>query len=342
MRKTSSALKFIIVFFSLFVLAMVIVTGGVIGGGGGVPYFGARFRPPTNSWYLAYYHSTNTNARISLEHDIFYHGIGDSIKMAKNADILVLGHSHITFGLDWETVNKFEHETSLHLYNMAFASETTSRFFLELIDKHDLRPKVLVINPVYLRNLDFFLHQYAPGTQNGFNAVSGPYIKRAKVVLGANVRFRIENFKHLLMAALFRTEYRWAYTGVAYRNTDNGCWYNNNNILCSFFDNYTHSSRGTIVDVDCSATDDDFYRAYLFLDEMKLRGIKVVFISMTAACTKSTRQISERFNVPYINVPSDELSYCEGVGGHLDKEGAKTLTSRLLNELLQLQVLKID
>lgn len=73
-----------------------------------------------------------------------YHDIGRSIGHAREADILFLGNSRLPLGLRGEFIVPRAESLGLKVFSLACSSEQF-RFDLELIRKHDLRPKVVVV-----------------------------------------------------------------------------------------------------------------------------------------------------------------------------------------------------
>ena len=90
-------------------------------------------------------HNYERNFRIQ-DNDIFFHGIGRSIRNAQLADIIFLGTSRPLFAVDWRLFEQFEQKHHLKMFNMAFAGVPSGEFALRIIQKWGLKPKMWVID----------------------------------------------------------------------------------------------------------------------------------------------------------------------------------------------------
>src|SRR5262249_52035328 len=80
------------------------------------------------------------------DQEIFYHGIGQSIHNAQQADIIFLGSSRLIFGIHREVFDDFARKHHLKMFNMGLAGVTNGEFSLRIIRRFGLRPKLWVIN----------------------------------------------------------------------------------------------------------------------------------------------------------------------------------------------------
>jgi hypothetical protein len=85
-----------------------------------------------------------TNGSEELSHIALYHGIGSSIEHARQADILLIGNSRQQTGLLEEVINEEARKLGLKTFTIATGHADKTRFALELIRKHDLKPLVLI------------------------------------------------------------------------------------------------------------------------------------------------------------------------------------------------------
>ncbi len=85
-----------------------------------------------------------TNGSEELSHIALYHEIGASIEHARQADILLIGNSRQQTGLLEEVINIEASKLGLKTFTIATGHSDKTRFALELIRKHDLRPLVLI------------------------------------------------------------------------------------------------------------------------------------------------------------------------------------------------------
>ena len=79
-----------------------------------------------------------------LSHLVLYHDIGDSIANARQADILFIGNSRQQTGLREDVIAAEAGKLGLTAFTIATGHADKTRFALELIRKHDLRPRVVV------------------------------------------------------------------------------------------------------------------------------------------------------------------------------------------------------
>jgi len=100
----------------------------------------ATIRYPDSTWYLAY------NGGTQLDHYVLFHGFGESIRSARQADILILGNSRSQFGLPSEPLRAFERRHGVKIFHMGLGFVEAHSFPLEIIRKFDLRPKLVVVN----------------------------------------------------------------------------------------------------------------------------------------------------------------------------------------------------
>lgn len=79
-----------------------------------------------------------------LSHIVLYHDIGESIANARSADILIVGNSRAQLGWHEEVLQVEAERLGLKIFNLAVGHGDAARFALELIRKHDLRPRILI------------------------------------------------------------------------------------------------------------------------------------------------------------------------------------------------------
>lgn len=73
-----------------------------------------------------------------------YHGIGDSIKHAKAADILFIGNSRLQSGLRHHFADRAK-ASGLKAFSIGAGYSEGTRFGMDIIRKHKLKPKILVV-----------------------------------------------------------------------------------------------------------------------------------------------------------------------------------------------------
>ena len=100
----------------------------------------AAIEYPDSTWYLAFKDGPQ------LDHYVLFHGLGRSIESARAADILVLGSSRTQFGLPDAPLRAFERRHGVKIFHLGFGFSEPNAFPLEIIEKFDLRPKLVIVN----------------------------------------------------------------------------------------------------------------------------------------------------------------------------------------------------
>ena len=96
------------------------------------------FEVPSDSFFVE-------AAGDDLSQMVLWHGLGDSIENARRADILFVGDSRMPVGLREEIIVPAAAALGLRVFSLACGHVERVRFALELIRKHDLRPKIVVV-----------------------------------------------------------------------------------------------------------------------------------------------------------------------------------------------------
>jgi hypothetical protein len=97
----------------------------------------------TDDWYM---NLRRANATQALDRDVMYHGIGHSMEYARDADIVILGHSMGLFGFDWRLLQEFSKKHGVKIFNLSSGGDTSGEFLLRVALKNGLRPKIWLIN----------------------------------------------------------------------------------------------------------------------------------------------------------------------------------------------------
>lgn len=113
-----------------------------------VPGFAGRVRnitvaqrPPDSSYYLAHDRGGH------LDHHVMYHGIdAEAIANLKKADILFVGTSRMMFALRSRVLTPWATALGVTYYAFGFGFREGDAWVLDLIKRHDLRPKLVVVN----------------------------------------------------------------------------------------------------------------------------------------------------------------------------------------------------
>lgn len=80
-----------------------------------------------------------------LSQPVLYHNLGASIGNAKKADIIFIGNSRTQLGVREEFIVPLAREYELKVFSIGSGHSEGVAFALDLIRKHDLKPKIFVI-----------------------------------------------------------------------------------------------------------------------------------------------------------------------------------------------------
>ena len=82
----------------------------------------------------------------SLEHDILFHNLNGIISKTRNSDVLFVGNSRMQMGWDHNLLRKIANSAGFKIFNLSCGNSEGITFFAELIKKHDIRDKIVVVN----------------------------------------------------------------------------------------------------------------------------------------------------------------------------------------------------
>ncbi len=80
-----------------------------------------------------------------LSHVALFHDIGDSVSNARRADVLFIGNSRMPLGLREDGIVPAAEVMGSRVFSLGMGHSEGLGFALELIRRHDLRPKVVVV-----------------------------------------------------------------------------------------------------------------------------------------------------------------------------------------------------
>lgn len=108
---------------------------------GRVRHISVAQRPPGDDYYLAHDRGGH------LDHHILYHGTDpEALRHLKAADILFVGTSRMMFALRARVLTPWAIAHGVTYYALGFGHRDGDAWVRELIRKHDLRPKLVVVN----------------------------------------------------------------------------------------------------------------------------------------------------------------------------------------------------
>ena len=273
--------------------------------------------PSWGDWYVAVDEDSH-----NWEHDILYTGYGSAIEQARQADVLIIGTSRTELGLDPDTLAQFCAQHGIRIYNMALGFAESSVLPLEIIRRHDLRPKLLLVGYDAGKDLPFFTDAMSPLAQKILRDGAWAELKYTYGSLWTKELQRAiwPLFPYYLgnqAPVIYRS---WS-TGAFSRATF-GWEPKGGQITPPEPDDKTPDQRALETD-----------RAGRLVTEMQARGSIVIFAWIPAprADPARARELAQQVGVPAIVPTLDRMSSFDG--SHLDRDSARRYTAAMLDGL---------
>ncbi|WP_315704392.1 MULTISPECIES: hypothetical protein [unclassified Bradyrhizobium] len=259
------------------------------------------------------------------DQDIFYSNIGSSVASVKNADIVFLGPSFVSYAIDRQTLQSSPELDRLKIYNLAFVGLRGGEFSRRIIERWKIRAPLWVINVD-----DQFVHFFS----DDLNVTLGPQkvpiaaVQRDRIrgfmtVVGRNLRWRVEDAIAALETGHFSP------IGI-YRNVANG------DMALDVNPAYLAAGNGPMRlarDPDCHTNADIVAYGKRFLSEIGGRAV-LMLVPHSQACVQQARELADALGVEFIAPSFDGLTTVDG-GGHLDRNGAQRFTRELAAQLIK-------
>lgn len=285
-----------------------------------------------HSWYMNFKRTYSLQLQ---DRDIFFHNIGNSLKFAKQADIIILGHSMVLFGLDWRMLQNFSKKYHIKIYNMSFASDASGEFALRIIEKYHLHPAIFILNADD-HEISFFAPKLKTGKDEAADVVSYSRWHAYKNVIGKNLRWKLEaEFQQLIPKSIDKILYPAQQEAYTYRSIENGNWNNDYWPKYNIRNPIVHNQR----EPDCHAKQEEFDWAAQYTSRLKNPNIILTLIPYINSCRPRVKEIADRLQKPFISIEPEGMSYFDG-SGHLDSFSAKKATLQFLTQLEQLPSFK--
>jgi hypothetical protein len=300
----------------------------------GQDHIGAITLRGDSAWYYNYAPGFEIQ-----DQDIFYHGIGQSIENARNADIIFLGWSKLLFGLDWRQFDAFAQKHQVKMFNMGFAGVESGEFARLIIHKFGLRPKLWIINA------DNDLHEaqagfFSSSLSSGAGLPASTVLKYGslwsyKNVIGRNIRWRLQR--------VHGSAKLWSYRSVKTGNWYLDDWPNHTHQNPPIKLRELHRTGPASVNVtervnfSCPAIPEEVAAAQRYLTDI---GGTAVLIQLPNqfSCAQRVQEMAKALEIPALTV--DEIQFTTVDGGHLDSAGAQKYSKALfawLEELPEFQ-----
>lgn len=304
--------------YRFFRVYWVVFLGGLICFAGVLFWGSEQYRSllpeaPGKDWYLSYY---QIHKAYSLDYDRFYYDIGGVIHGAKEADILVLGHSMTVFGFDWRRVERFAERWNVRIFHLGFLSEVSGEFPLALIRRYNLKPRIVIVNLDYQGRPAFLTDGMTPYARQ---VIAEGIVKRT-------------------VTACLADKVRWwlgdnpsdDISRVIYRSRRHG------GSLVDHWPGYADVHSPFLIQrTACPGpTSQETEKALHWKNELHRRGSEMLLTAVPSrkSCEQATIGIAERIQVPFIAVDDRGMTSFDD-GYHLDRQGAALFTDRFLQRL---------
>jgi hypothetical protein len=259
------------------------------------------------------------------DQELFYHNIGGSVAAARNADIIFLGPSFVSYALDKTVLRQFEAAHGRHVYNMSFIGIRGGEFSRRIITRWDIKAPLWVINAddqfihFFSRSLDLTL---GPATTT-IPATRHFRLRGFLSVAARNMRWRAEDY-----VSYYKSGDRSA-NGI-YRNISTGDATIDVNPRYAADDNKEipfDRSR------DCHASPQIVEIARQYLKDI---GGQVVLtmVPHSQYCPAQAYELAKALGIEILIPPDGGYTSVDG-GGHLDRKSATKFTSFLMTELVK-------
>ena len=289
----------------------------VPGFAGRVRHIQVAGRPPGPDYYLAHDRGGH------LDHHVLYHGIdAEALARLKQADILFVGTSRMMFAIRSRVVTPWAVAHGVTYYALGFGHRDGDEWVLEIIRKHDLRPKLVVVN------VDGFFGRARSEWAERVRKDSTFGARKAQLEgeWGHEARRAIHRVMPNWIDLYGRPGFPFGNEFIAYRSRENGTWV---------------ISPWPAATMDAPAADyateavgpriGDPARA--FKAEMDRRGARMVLTHVPTpdATGGNPVAIGELLGVPVVGMDVDGLTSHDG--SHLSEESAVFWSRRLVQDL---------
>ncbi len=250
-----------------------------------------------------------------LDYYVLTRGLKGTEQRMRGADVLILGNSRVHFGLRAEDAVPAFAKRCLDVYNLAFGAQDSAKFPLAILERFELRPKLIVVNAD-----GFFGSKLTP---LGKRALSMDDFVAFRSALEVEWAWYAKKLVHAYVPhwPTVMTPNPW----VLYRSVENGFWF-----IASVPAQRHPVTKTTTVG---AVREEAFQEAIELKRTLDAEGIELVFtlIPYSSAPTFEARAIAERIGVPLF---APELGGLMTVDqSHLDEASARRVTEAIFAEL---------
>jgi hypothetical protein len=175
----------------------------------------SRAERPSDDYYLAHDHGGH------VDHHVLYFGTdAAALDHLRRADVLFLGNSRLMFAARPRVLDAFFEPRGLRYYVLGFGFREADRFPLAIIEKLDLRPRLVIVNAdgFFQDSLSDFARTVIKDTAFGAWKFS------AEAEAGHEVRRALHQLVPNYVDLLGRPGFPWRRELVIYRSRRNGTW----------------------------------------------------------------------------------------------------------------------
>lgn len=325
------ARRYLAIMCGLFAIALIAL---LVWGLSGRDHFGAIDRSGDTSWFQNYYSLTRREIQ---DKDIFFHNIGSSVAHAREADIVLLGHSVVLGGIRDELLQEFRKDTGVKIFNMALGGVPSGQFIKRAIRKWNIKPKLWIINADD-QGARFFspdIHDYGRFATTAGDIAKTTRLKGWQTVAARNMRWRLQAMlARALPEAYAKTIFERFPAPPTYRSVLRGSVNYDEVPAYSATD---HRIMKVTRDQNCHS---DAEEAAVAKSYLKAIGQRVVLVLMPheVYCPTRVRELAANLGLETIITPNVDYSTSEGV--HLDFNGAFAYTRFFLDALPKTKAFK--
>jgi len=274
-------------------------------------------RPPDPSYYLAHDRGGH------LDHDVLFHGTdAEAIANLKNADILFVGTSRMMFALRSRVLTPWAAAHGVSYYAFGFGYREGDEWALELIRKHDLRPRLVVVN------VDgFFGRALSPGAvRTKRDSAFGARKRVAEGELSHEARRYVHQVIPNWIDLYGRPGFPFGNEFIAYRSRRDGIW-----AISPWPDSSGPAASVDYVNEPVGPRIGDAARR--FKAELDARGSRMVvtYVPTPDDSGGNPVAIGALLGVPVVGMGVDGLTSHDG--SHLSEESAVFWSRRLVDDL---------
>lgn len=241
-----------------------------------------------------------------LSQTVLVHDLGESIDNARRADVLFVGNSRMPLGLREEVIVPAADELGVRAFSLACGHSDKVSLALELIRRHDLRPKVVVVSGgphVFVEGL----------SDNARRALESSRWEAWKRWMETRARWAIQSRVHRVVPKLDDHGDRLTSAWIFYRSERTGWW-----------QPMLEPTGGIPIQVvaDLPSYEYTLPLARELLAELEARGSQLVITIVPYGDTRVGHLpfLAERLGVPMVLPPFDGLQLADG--SHLNRDSA--------------------